>query len=151
MRTALILSLCFLITGNAFAESAPNGASAAAEEVELPPPPKVWAYGFGGVALGLWLVAAGTGGGALALQSEQEGSVANPMPYTQGIKDDNSTGQTLALTSYVFIALASVATVVDAVLWFECFRKSRKIEKQRSASVPRRHAAVEFTGNGVRF
>lgn len=145
MRTVVILSLCLSMTGLARAQQAPPAPAGQLEEVEIPNPPKKWAYAFGGAALGLWLVAAGTGGGALALSSAQEGNVASPMPYTQGLADEVNSGKTLAAVAYAFIGLAGIVTIVDAVLWYECFRRPRKEAPQKSA------ARVQFIGNGVRF
>jgi hypothetical protein len=154
MRTAVILSLCLSLSGLARAQQAAPAAATAPtpaatqEEVVIPNPPKIWAYAFGGAALGLWLVAAGTGGGALALSSAQDGNAASPMPYTQGLADDANTGKTLAVTAYAFIGLASVVTIIDAVLWYECFRKPRTMEKE---TTPKSASRVQFTGTGVRF
>jgi hypothetical protein len=162
MRTAVALSLCLSLSGLARAQeaapapaqvppaaTAPTPAPTAEPEETIPNPPKVWAYAFGGAALGLWVIAAATGGAALGLASAQNGDPTNPMPYTQSLANDADTGKTLAATAYAFIGLAAVATIVDAVLWYECFKKPRKLEK---GGAPAKSASrVQFTGTGVRF
>lgn len=156
MRTAVALILCLSLSGLARAQeaappaaTAPTPAPAGQLEETIPNPSKVWAYAFGGAALGLWVIAAATGGAALGLASEQNGDPSNPMPYTQGLADDANAGKTLAATAYAFIGLAGVVTIVDAVLWYECFKKPRKLEK---GETPAKSASrIQFTGTGVRF
>jgi hypothetical protein len=157
MRTVVALSLCLSLSGLARAQeaappaaTAPTPAAAAAQQEEvIPNPPKVWAYAFGGAAVGLWVIAAATGGAALGLASEQNGDPTNPMPYTQGLADNANAGKTLAATAYAFIGLAAVVSIVDAVLWYECFKKPRKLEK---GETPGKSASrIQFTGTGVRF
>jgi hypothetical protein len=153
MRTVLALCLCFSLAGVGRAQNpAPAPAAPAAatesEEVELPNPPKVWALSFGGAALGLWALAAATGGAALALSHAQEGDPTMPQPYTQDLADQASAGKSLAIASYVFIGLASVTTIVDAVLWYECLRKPRTM---KDLTTPKKTARVRFTGAGVTF
>jgi hypothetical protein len=146
MRTVLALSLCVALSGLARAQNAPASTS---EEAEIPNPPKVWAYAFGGAALGLWVVAAATGGAALGLASAQNGDPTNPMPYTQDLASQADTGKTLATTAYAFMGLAAAVTIVDAVLWYECFKKPRRGSDEKPAAKPT--ARVRFTAAGVTF
>jgi hypothetical protein len=120
---------------------APASSSSSTTEV-VKNPPKVWAWAFGGAAIGSIILGGALGGAALARSNEQEGNPANPPLYTKQLQKNANEGEALATAGYVFIGVGAALAVVDAVIWYECYRKPRKNVKS---------AAAQVFATGVRF
>lgn len=142
MRSVLAL---FLALGLTTSVARADDANAPAGQVQtLPRPSKTYGFAFGGAALGCFALAGVFGGIAVVDANAQNGNVAMPPVYTEGLQKRAGQGQALASAAYAFIGIGAALAVIDAVVWFETLRKPREIGQVSKV-------AAIFSPAGVRF
>jgi hypothetical protein len=116
-------------------------------EETLPKPKALYGWAFGGIAVGTLVLGVALDGAASARAKEQNGDPNNPPIYSQHLHDRGVAGKQMATAGYVFLGVGALATLIDAVLWFEVLRKPQVVKR----TVSTRPRSIAFSTAGVTF